>query len=135
MLALLIVYCAMLWGVSGFMKKHPDMISGYSTMPKERLQNIDLQAVGDLYCKGLRLIVLLTIVLFFLFRWLAIFQLFAFLVPLFIITPILSIKAQKYDNNPRNTFAKYLSTCIIILLFIVVSLVLLLGLNVPIFYR
>ncbi len=92
------------------MKKYPNMISGYNTMSAEKKKNVDIQAVGNLFCKGFLLIGALMIVLYALFRWLLDMPAVAhgvWIAPMLLITPVLLVMARKYDKNPRGKVAKY----------------------------
>jgi hypothetical protein len=106
------------------MKAQPNLISGYSTMSAEKKKNVDIQAVGNLFCKGFLLIGASMIALYAIFRWLLDMTAVAqgvWLAPIFIITPVLIVMAQKYDKNPRGGFAKYWQAGLITVIFALVA--------------
>lgn len=126
-----IFFAIFMAGIGLFVKKYPNMISGYNTMSKEKLKNVDLQAVGTLFYKGFLLIGVSMVVLYFFFRLLGmpLVAQIVWLAPLFVITPVLLLKAQKYDSNRRSNFMKYLPAGIVIVLFVGTSILLAAGLQ------
>jgi hypothetical protein len=98
------------------MKAQPNLISGYNTMSAEKKKNVDIQAVGNLFCKGFLLAGTSMIALYAIFNWLLDMPAVAqgvWLAPILIITPVLIVMAQKYDKNPRGRFAKYWAACLV----------------------
>jgi hypothetical protein len=123
-LTLFVIAFSLFWaGMGLFMKKHPELIAGYNTMPKEKLKNVDIQAIGNLFCKGFRVMAVSMAVLYLVLRLpvkLPIpIAMNGFLAPIFLGTPILMAMAQKYDKNPRGRIAKYLPAGIMALLYLI----------------
>lgn len=108
-------------GIGFLMKKYPNMISPYNTMPAEKKKNVDINAIASLYQKGFLIIGLSTIGVYYLFDLLnmRLVAQISTMVPVFVLTPILMIMVQKYDLNKRSKLSKLFPPIIIGVIFVV----------------
>jgi hypothetical protein len=117
---IIVVAFAIFWvGLALFVRKYPNLISGYSTMSEEELKNVDIQAVGRLMCRGFVWMAAAMIILYLPFRLLRLesVAMIAWLAPIVVGTPIILVMAQKYDKNIRSNFRKYLPVGFVVVLF------------------
>ena len=117
-MGLVVILFSLAWvGIGRFMKKYPDLISGYNTMSPEKKMNVDIQAVGDLFCRGFQFMATATVVIYFGLRLAGLSMQTAmagFLAVIFLGTPVLLVMARKHDKNPRSGLRYYLTAGIML---------------------
>jgi multisubunit Na+/H+ antiporter MnhB subunit len=113
---IVVIFALLLAGCGVLVKKYPNTISGYNTMPPERRANVDIETVASLLQKGFLTIAAATIVIYFAFALLKmplVAAIAGLLAPIFVGTPILLVMAQKHDKNPRKRAKKHLPAVIV----------------------
>lgn len=47
-------FCALVWGaIALFVRRHPETMAGYNTMPRKKRERIDLHRIGRLVSNGM----------------------------------------------------------------------------------
>lgn len=93
----------LLIGTGFLVKAAPDLIAGYNTMPKDKKKHVDLDGLSTLMRNGLIIIGLLTIIGYYLFKWVGFSQLAnsSMLIVILSGTITMAIKARKFDHNQQ----------------------------------
>lgn len=113
-------------GIGFFVKKYPDMISGYSTMSEEERENVDILSVASTLKKGMVIIGIVTMICPTVFSWLKLPELavISIIAPPLIGILILTLLVQKYNHNKQSKFKKQLPALIVVTTIIIVSIML-----------
>jgi len=91
-------------GIGFLVKSSPDLISGYSTMSKEKKKNVDIVGLSTFMKKGFIIMGITMIILSLFIKVLHLKEIFSVWVIIFIPlvgTIFLAIKAQKFDGNKK----------------------------------
>ena len=106
-----------------YCEKHPNQISGISTMSVDKLKNVDLPSMGKLFKRGFIILGISTMLvsgtLYFceLYRYV----IDSILAIVLIGATIIITKAQKHNYNERSILRKYSSTLFLIIIALVVG--------------
>lgn len=120
----IILFGATFIGVGFFVKKFPNLMSPYCYMSEEKKKNVDLKAIASLFQKGFLTLGVMTIggyYLFDFFKMRLVAELFM-VVPIFVITPILLIRALKYDHNEGRKIVKLAPAILVLAIFVVIGI-------------
>ncbi len=111
-------------GLGFFIKKYPDTLAGYNTMPAVKKKYVDIQKVASVYKNGMIAIGVTTIALSAILNYLKFYEyaVIALIFPLFIGILILIPIAQKYDHNKQSKLKKMLPVIIVGSITIIVAL-------------
>lgn len=91
--------------VMGFLvKRFPNLIAGYNTLPPEKKKNVDTEGLSKLIRNGLIFMGILNVLLYYFFKWIGLNARTGLSIPLSVIPIViyLVISAQRFDKNKRS---------------------------------
>ncbi len=121
-MGVVVIVFSLLWlGIGQFIKKYPELLAGYNTMSPEKKRNVDIQAVGKLFCRGFQIMAAAMVVIYFGLQLAGLPMQTAvagFLAVIFLGTSVLLVMARKHDKNLRSGLKYYLTAGVILFLFL-----------------